>query len=126
MSDRYIACKDGSKVCQTSGPSTLISQSEKRKCACQSSKTNKRKYVEQSCSLTSSIASSPIDEVLLWHNAMKRELNDIAEAARKIELSGDFSDLSEFYKRLQFIAEVCIFHRCGVSLFLFYLFIFFL
>ncbi|KAF2317795.1 hypothetical protein GH714_041109 [Hevea brasiliensis] len=50
------------------------------------------------------------DEILLWHAAIRRELNDIAEAARKIQLHGDFSDLSAFNKRLQFIAEVCIFH----------------
>lgn len=45
-----------------------------------------------------------------WHKAIKREFNDIAEAARTIQLPGDFSDLSTFNKRLQFIAEVCIFH----------------
>lgn len=117
ISDTHITSKDGSKVpCQDSGPSTSISQIEKRHCVCQTFKTNKRKYMEQNCDLTSSIVSSPIDEILLWHNAMKRELNNIAEAARKIELSGDFSDLSTFDKRLQFIAEVCIFHRFGFSL----------
>lgn len=80
-------------------------------CACESSRSSKRKYVELSYDLTDSSMSCPIDEIMLWHNAIKRELNDIAEAARKIQLSGDFSDLSAFNKRLQFIAEVCIFHR---------------
>ncbi|GAY47569.1 hypothetical protein CUMW_105410 [Citrus unshiu] len=79
-------------------------------CACESSRSSKRKYVELSYDLTDSSMSCPIDEIMLWHNAIKRELNDIAEAARKIQLSGDFSDLSAFNKRLQFIAEVCIFH----------------
>lgn len=117
ISDPHITSKDGSKLpCRDSGPSTVISQIEKGHCTCQSSKTNKRKCMEQNCDLANSIVSSPIDEILLWHNAIKRELNDIAEAARKIELSGDFSDLSAFNKRLQFIAEVCIFHRCGFSL----------
>lgn len=53
----------------------------------------------------------PINEILHWHNAIKQELEDIADEARKIELSGDFSDLTLFYERLQFIADVCIFHR---------------
>ncbi|KAL4362765.1 hypothetical protein GQ457_04G039080 [Hibiscus cannabinus] len=47
----------------------------------------------------------PINEILLWHNAIKRELNEMAEEARKIQLSGDFIDLSVFNERLQFIAE---------------------
>lgn len=116
MSDRHITCIDGSKVlCQDSGPSTSVSQIENEHCSCQSSKTNKRKSVEKNYDLTGSIVSSPIDEILLWHNAIKRELNDIVEAARKIQLSGDFFDLSAFNKRLQFIAEVCIFHRFGFS-----------
>jgi hypothetical protein len=53
----------------------------------------------------------PIDEILLWHNAIKRELNEIADEAKKIQSSGDFTNLSAFDERLQFIAEVCIFHR---------------
>ncbi|KAH7516505.1 hypothetical protein FEM48_Zijuj10G0142300 [Ziziphus jujuba var. spinosa] len=111
MTDRHITSKDGSKVlCQDSGPSTSVSRIEKEHCACLSSKTNKRKYTEQNCDLSGSIVSCPIDEILLWHNAIKRELHEIVEAARKIQLSGDFSDLSVFNKRLHFIAEVCIFH----------------
>ncbi|KAL0296708.1 UNVERIFIED_CONTAM: Zinc finger protein BRUTUS [Sesamum radiatum] len=49
------------------------------------------------------------DEKLL-QQAIEKELNDIAEAARSIKLTGDFTDLSAFNRRLQFIAEVCIFH----------------
>lgn len=97
------ACKDKSKgQFQDSG--------NKGQCTCQSSKTCKRKRVELKSEHSSTVFSNPIDEMLLWHNAIKRELNDIAEAARRIQLSGDFSDLSAFNKRLQFIAEVCIFH----------------
>ncbi|GLT34426.1 hypothetical protein SLA2020_089400 [Shorea laevis] len=104
-------CKDNSKDrCQTSGSSILISQTEEGPCACVSSKAGKRKQVEISYDHASSAVSCPIDEILLWHNAIRQELNDIAEAARKIQLAGDFSDLSEFNKRLEFIAEVCIFH----------------
>ncbi|XP_076913974.1 zinc finger protein BRUTUS-like [Bidens hawaiensis] len=59
----------------------------------------------------SSPLDPPVDEILHWHKVIKKELIDIAEAARSIQLSGDFSNLSSFNKRLQFIAEVCIFHR---------------
>ncbi|CAN6451570.1 unnamed protein product [Victoria cruziana] len=52
----------------------------------------------------------PIDEILHWHNAINRELKDIVEEARKIQLSGDFSDLSSFNEKMHFIADVCIFH----------------
>jgi zinc finger-like protein len=82
-------------------------------CACESSRMGKRKYMELNCDATLSTEFHPIDEILLWHNAIKRELNDITEAARSIQHSGDFSNLSSFNQRLQFIAEVCIFHRCS-------------
>ena len=106
-------CEDNSKaLCQNPGAGPVVCQTKMRACACESSRISKRKYEELSFDITSSSMSCPIDEILIWHNAIKRELNDIAEAARKIQLSGDFSDLSAFNKRLQFIAEVCIFHRC--------------
>lgn len=104
------SCEDNCEThCQSSGANALVCQT-KEFCACESSRTGKRKYVELTSDLTNSILSCPINEILLWHNAIKMELNDIAEAARKIQYSGDFSDLSAFNKRLQFIAEVCIFH----------------
>lgn len=93
-----------------SGARTLISRTKNWQCACESLKTGKRKYLEPNNVTTASTLACPIDEILHWHKAIKRELNDIAEAARKIQLCGDFSDLSAFNKRLLFIAEVCIFH----------------
>jgi zinc finger protein-like protein len=53
----------------------------------------------------------PIDDILHWHNAIRKELHDIAEETRRMQQSGDFSDISLFNERLQFIADVCIFHR---------------
>lgn len=88
-----------------------ISMSNTSKCACYSSKTGKRKCSESSANFSNSTSSHPIDEILLWHSAIKRELLDIADEARKIQVCGDFMDLSSFNERLQFIAEVCIFHR---------------
>ncbi|XWS50748.1 hypothetical protein CRYUN_Cryun12cG0113900 [Craigia yunnanensis] len=79
-------------------------------CPCESSKTGKRKYLEPSNNVSDMDGTHPMNEILLWHNAIKRELNKIAEEARKIQLSGDFSNLSVFNEQLQFIAEVCIFH----------------
>ncbi|XP_078164190.1 zinc finger protein BRUTUS-like isoform X1 [Carex rostrata] len=52
----------------------------------------------------------PVDEILLWHKAIRLELQEIAEAARKMQHPGDFSDLRLFNLRLQFIADVCIYH----------------
>ncbi|KAB2035531.1 hypothetical protein ES319_D04G158500v1 [Gossypium barbadense] len=102
-------CK-GEARCEAFGASVLPSQTESGYCACESSKSCKRKYMELSSKPKDSTLSCPIDEIMLWHNAIKRELSDIAKAAEKIQISGDFSDLSGFNERLQFIAEVCIFH----------------
>ncbi|XP_031248164.1 zinc finger protein BRUTUS-like [Pistacia vera] len=107
----HNSCEDNLKAtCQNTGSGALVCETDMGPCAWESTKTGKRRYVEMSCDATNSSLSCPIDEILLWHNAIKSELNDIAKAARKIQLSGDFSDLSAFNKRLQFIAEVCIFH----------------
>ncbi|XP_065860744.1 zinc finger protein BRUTUS isoform X2 [Euphorbia lathyris] len=78
-------------------------------CVCEQYKIGKRKWLESSND-ASDIGTHPINEILLWHNAIKRELNELAEEARKIKLSGDFTNLSAFDDRLHFIAEVCIFH----------------
>ncbi|KVI05382.1 zinc finger protein BRUTUS isoform X1 [Cynara cardunculus var. scolymus] len=94
-----------------SGASSLICQSEERHCACSSSRAKKREsFLRSICDSMDSPLDRPVDEILHWHKAIKKELIDIADAARRIQLSGDFSDISAFNKRLQFIAEVCIFH----------------
>lgn len=99
-----------------------ISQSlDSRTCPCELPKTGKRKYLEPGSILSETDGTHPLNEILLWHNAIKRELTEIAEEARKIQLSGDFVDLSVFNERLQFIAEVCIFHRyfsCNLLVFI--------
>ncbi|KAL3512235.1 hypothetical protein ACH5RR_024952 [Cinchona calisaya] len=82
----------------------------KQKCACEPSRTGKRKYTVSVTDDSDLDGYHPINEILHWHNAIKQELEDIAGEARKIKLSGDFSDLAAFYERLQFIADVCIFH----------------
>lgn len=98
------------RCCKDYGSGKLVKQAEEGQCACGSSKVGKRKYSESTCAVTDLVGVHPIDEILLWHNAIKRELKDIAEEARAIQLAGDFSNLSAFNERLQFIAEVCIFH----------------
>lgn len=101
---------DNDTNCQsalTREASNSIITSEKRTCSCESSSVEKRDIFTSN----SDVISHPIDEILHWHKAIRKELNDIAEAARMMTSSGDFSDLSAFNKRLQFIAEVCIFHR---------------
>lgn len=89
----------------------LSHQNGKIKCACESTTTGKRKYSTCITDVSDTITTHPIDEILFWHNAIKKELNEIAVQTRKIQLSGDFTNLSAFNERLQFIAEVCIFHR---------------
>ncbi|KAG6475655.1 hypothetical protein ZIOFF_064884 [Zingiber officinale] len=74
------------------------------------SKSGKRKHNDSDGQGPDHLELYPIDEILNWHNAIKEELHDIAEDARKIQNSGYFSDLSAFNRRLQFIADVCIFH----------------
>ena len=113
------SCEDDSKHQRSAEAdrSTLIIPTEKALCACESSTTGKRKYLELNCDLEESTLSRPVDELLHWHKAIKKELHDIAEAARRIQFCGDFSDLSAFNKRLQFISEVCIFQRCSFCLY---------
>ncbi|KAJ7970359.1 Zinc finger protein [Quillaja saponaria] len=88
----------------------LIHRVNKVNCACESTLTGKRKYFESNADDSDTTEMHPINEILLWHNAIKGELNEIAVEARKIQISGDFTDLSAYNERLQFIAEVCIFH----------------
>ncbi|XP_052199225.1 zinc finger protein BRUTUS-like isoform X2 [Diospyros lotus] len=88
----------------------FTSPTKRASCTCESSRTCRRKYLELNYKLEESTLVHPVDEILHWHKAIKTELIDIAEAARRIQLSGDFSDLSAFNERLHFIAEVCIFH----------------
>ncbi|KAJ1398314.1 Zinc finger, CHY-type [Sesbania bispinosa] len=105
-------CTHDTKVqWQDAGTSNLPSHNnEKEYCDCGPSKTVKRKWVELSEDPNNSTLSCPLDELLLWHKAIKQELSDLAETARKMHLSEEFSDLSSFNGRLQFITEVCIFH----------------
>ncbi|KAK4804888.1 hypothetical protein SAY86_004705 [Trapa natans] len=94
---------ESSNVGSTQNPSDM-------KCVCVSSKTSKRKHSESVTVISDDVTSCPIDEILLWHDAIKKELYELADLARKVQDSGDFSDLSSFKERVQFIAEVCIFH----------------
>ncbi|CAJ1951937.1 unnamed protein product [Sphenostylis stenocarpa] len=99
-------CVDRSQV--RCSPNPLTHQNGK--CACESTTSGKRKYSASIIDVSDTMRTHPIDEILFWHNAIKKELNEIAVQTRKIQLSGDFTNLSAFNERLQFIAEVCIFH----------------
>lgn len=100
-----VQCSIDSTACASVG------QAKGSSCACESSQTGKRKRVKLSSSTADSDLSFPIDEISLWHKAINRELSEIAEAARRMQLKDEFSDLSAFNERLHFITEVCIFHR---------------
>ncbi|XP_054812756.1 zinc finger protein BRUTUS-like isoform X2 [Prosopis cineraria] len=88
----------------------LTHQIERVNCACEFTTTGKRKYSESSLDVSDISGTHPIDEILLWHNSIKKELSEIVVETRKIQLCGDFTNLSAFNERLQFISEVCIFH----------------
>ncbi|KAJ9676987.1 hypothetical protein PVL29_022132 [Vitis rotundifolia] len=104
-------CTDDPQLqcCKGSSTGTFIQQMDKINCACESSNVGKRKYLESS-DVFDTGGIHPINEILHWHNAIRRELRAISEEARKIQHSGNFTNLSSFNERLHFIAEVCIFH----------------
>nr|KYP61562.1 putative RING finger protein C2F3.16 [Cajanus cajan] len=102
------SCVDHCKVRCSSR--SLTNQVEKVNCVCESMTTGKRKYSGSMIDVSDTTGTHPIDEILFWHNAIKKELSEIAVEARKIQNSGDFTNLSAFNERFQFIAEVCIFH----------------
>ena len=79
-------------------------------CACKFSRAGKRKHYCSECSSEMS-RTHPINDIMHWHNAIRRELDHIAKEARNIEHSQGLHDLSAFNMRLHFIADVCIFHR---------------
>ncbi|EXC25401.1 Uncharacterized RING finger protein [Morus notabilis] len=54
--------------------------------------------------------SHPIDDILLWHKAINRDLNETFEKIKRMYLSGNFTNRSVCEERVRFIAEVCIFH----------------
>lgn len=110
--DKTGSCVDDSRVqCPLDSiANRLIQQMDRINCACDSPKSGKRKYLEPINEVSSIHGTYPINEILLWHNAIRQELNEIAEESRKIQLSGDFTNLLAFNERLQFIAEVLIFH----------------
>ncbi|KAG2590902.1 hypothetical protein PVAP13_5NG457100 [Panicum virgatum] len=82
-------------------------QGEKHICSRQDSKLGSRNCAESN---DGQIHRHPIDDILHWHNAIRKDLHDIAEETRRVQQSGDLSDISAFNERLQFIADVCIYH----------------
>ncbi|KAL0408886.1 UNVERIFIED_CONTAM: Zinc finger protein BRUTUS [Sesamum radiatum] len=89
--------------------SSSATPTENGLCSCESYRNAEGDILSDRNAISSSLYC-PMDDILHWHKAIEKELNDIAEAARSIKLTGDFTDLSAFNRRLQFIAEVCIFH----------------
>lgn len=84
-------------------------QGEKHICSHKGSELGSRNCAESN---DGQVSMHPIDDILHWHNSIRMDMHDIAEETRKVQQSGDFSDISAFNERLQFIADVCIYHRC--------------
>lgn len=95
-----------------------LSSSEKKICL-ERSTSGKRKYRDMEGNNVGFAEVHPINEILCWHGALKSELIDIAEEAKKLKLSGVFADFSAFNARLHFIADVCIFHSIAEDLVIF-------
>lgn len=112
--DTIQSCKHHCQVQCSSSP--LTHQVGKVNCVCGSTTTGKRKHLGSMLDVSDATGTHPIDEILLWHNAIKKELSEIAVETRKIQHSGDFTNIPAFNERLQFIAEVCIFHRYYLNL----------
>lgn len=97
--------------CLSCGPEKLSEQTDNKVWACQHSRNGKRKHIEKDHLAVGLTEIHPINEVLHWHNAIKKELNEILEVAKKIQHSPEASELSSFHIRLQFISDICNFHR---------------
>jgi zinc finger-like protein len=67
----------------------------------------------QNKSLKSGPLVSPLKELLYWHNAIRKELQEIAKEAAQIQSLGALSPakLTAFIERSQFLADVCNFQR---------------
>ena len=50
--------------------------------------------------------NSNLDEILLWHRSIRKEVSDIAETARMIPLYEDFSDISIFKREEKWFSQV--------------------
>ncbi|KAG2599907.1 hypothetical protein PVAP13_5KG488400 [Panicum virgatum] len=94
-------CSDGNSA------EDVPDQGEKHICSHQDSELGTRNCAESN---DGQVYRHPIDDILHWHNAIRKDLHDIAEETRRVQQSGDFSDISAFNERLQFIADVCIYH----------------
>lgn len=91
---------------QVALPGACITFSKmKKKALTVGSDTDVVKTLVENCSF-------PIDVLLYWHNAIRKELRDFAQEAKQIQLSAG-ANLSSFGERLQFLAEVCIFHSAA-------------
>ena len=55
-------------------------------------------------------AYSPIDTLISWHNAIREELIKFTQAVEELRSLG-IEYLPIFSEHLQFLAEICIFHR---------------
>ncbi|RID80267.1 hypothetical protein BRARA_A02940 [Brassica rapa] len=98
-SDTAASCRIEDSLfqcCIDSSSSMLPCETSRAQCACEGTKVGKRKYQELTSHDSFDTQMHPIDEIKLWHKAMNKEMKEIADEARKIQLSGDFSDLSAF------------------------------
>lgn len=102
----------GSYIDSSSAP-TSVSSTDGFKCSFDHSSHGKRKHSDHGNDVKdiSAVHVHPVNEILLWHNAIRKELRELGEEARRIQSSDDYSHLKAFNERFQFVAQVCVFHR---------------
>ncbi|WZZ81592.1 hypothetical protein YC2023_102164 [Brassica napus] len=64
----------------------LPCETSRAQCACEGSKVGKRKYQELTNHGSFDAHMHPIDEIKLWHKSVNKEMKEIADEARKIQL----------------------------------------
>lgn len=62
-------------------------------------------------SLQTTGRNNPIDGIRLWHDAIKKDLQEILVELYQIRISNRFSDLASLVVQLNFFADTLIFYR---------------
>ncbi|RID63349.1 hypothetical protein BRARA_E02362 [Brassica rapa] len=74
------------QCCLDSSSSMLPCKTSRAQCPCEGSKAGKRKYPELTEYEAPDAPMHPIDEIKIWHKSINKEMKEIADEARKIQL----------------------------------------
>ncbi|KAJ0049275.1 hypothetical protein Pint_15297 [Pistacia integerrima] len=65
--------------------------------------------------LQTNIGHNQLDGILLWHRAIRKDLEGILDKLRQIKHSNDFSDLDSIVFQLKFFVDVLIFYSTALE-----------